>query len=179
MFDIYMRQVKEGIVKPFLMLVEKHKFSPNYITLASGGLGLIGVAFSALDMRYLAFLFYVLGRILDGLDGVYARSTNQSTDFGGYLDIIVDFTIYGLIPLGVTAAHPEYYAWIALAYLEVTFFVNSAGLFFLSALIEKNVSAKKAYGDKKEMTSLKMPPALIEGTESLILFGAIVLFPEV
>ena len=95
-------------------------------------------------MRYLAFLFYVLGRILDGLDGVYARSTNQSTDFGGYLDIIVDFTIYGLIPLGVTAAHPEYYAWIALAYLEVTFFVNSAGLFFLSALIEKNVSAKKA-----------------------------------
>ena len=65
-----------------------------------------------------------------------------------------------------------------LVFLEVTFFVNAAGLFFLSALIEKNASAKKAYKDKKEVTTLKMPPALIEGTESLILFGAIILIPE-
>ena len=115
---------------------------------------------------------------MDGLDGAYARHTNQTSDFGGYFDIIVDFTIYGLIPLGVTAAHPEYKAWVALVYLEITFFVNSAGLFFLSALIEKNSNAKKAYGNKAEMTSLKMPPALVEGTESLILFGLIVLFPE-
>ena len=83
-----------------------------------------------------------------------------------------------MIPLGVTAAHPDYTTWVVLVYLEVTFFVNSAGLFFLSALIEKNANAKKAYKDKKEVTTLKMPPALIEGTESLILFGAIILWPQ-
>ena len=115
---------------------------------------------------------------MDGLDGAYARLTNQSSDFGGYFDIIVDFTIYGMIPLGVTAAHPDYWSFIVLVYLEVTFFVNAAGLFFLSALIEKNAAAKKAYADKKEVTTLKMPPALIEGTESLILFGAIILLCE-
>ena len=65
-----------------------------------------------------------------------------------------------------------------MVYLEVTFFVNAAGLFFLSALIEKNAAARKVYADKKEVTTLKMPPALIEGTESLILFAAIILFPE-
>ena len=32
--------------------------------------------------------------------------------------------------------------WIACVFLEVTFFVNAAGLFFLSALIEKNQNAK-------------------------------------
>ena len=92
----------------------------------------------------------------------------------------MDFTCYGLIPLGVTAAYPDYYCWIALVYLEVTFFVNAAGLFFLSALIEKNTAAAKVYAEKnkKELTTLKMPPALIEGTESLILFGAIILWPE-
>ena len=141
--------------------------------------GLIGVAFSAHDERFWAFIFYVLGRILDGVDGAYARHTNQTSDFGGYFDIIVDFTIYGMIPLGVTAAHPEYRSWIALVYLEVTFFVNAAGLFFLSALIEKNASAKLAYKDKNEVTTLKMPPALIEGTESLIFFGALIIFPEI
>ena len=142
MIDLYMRRVKEAIVMPFLAFVKHKKFSPNYITVASGVLGLIGVAFSAIDRRLWAFVFYVLGRIFDGLDGVYARATDQTTDFGGYLDILVDFTVYGMIPLGVTAAHPDYYAWVALVYLEVTFFVNAAGLFFLSALIEKNTNAK-------------------------------------
>mgnify|MGYP001626866295 CR=1 FL=1 len=179
MIDIYMRQIKDAIVRPFLELVKRQKFSPNYITVASGVLGLIGVALSANDSRILAFVFYVLGRIMDGLDGAYARLTEQTSDFGGYFDIIVDFTIYGLIPLGVTAAHPDYTAWVLLVFLEVTFFVNAAGLFFLSALIEKNESAKKAYKDKKEVTTLKMPPALIEGTESLILFGFIICLPEI
>ena len=32
--------------------------------------------------------------------------------------------------------------WITCVFLEVTFFVNAAGLFFLSALIEKNQNAK-------------------------------------
>ena len=75
MFDIYMRQVKDAIVRPFLKFVERKKFSPNYITASSGVLGLLGVAFSALDWRGWAFLFYVLGRIMDGLDGAYARFT--------------------------------------------------------------------------------------------------------
>ena len=98
-----------------------------------------------MDQRYVAFAFGVLSRIFDGLDGAYARLTNQTSDFGGYLDIIVDFTIYGLLPLGVTVANPSFYAWVALVILEVTFFVNAAGLFFLSALIEKNANAKKKY----------------------------------
>ena len=178
MFDIYMRRVKDALVKPFLACVKKQTFSPNWITASSGVFGLMGVAFSSQDMRLWSFVFYVLGRIMDGLDGAYARLTNQSSDFGGYFDIIVDFTIYGMIPLGVTAAHPEYWAWVALVYLEVTFFVNAAGLFFLSALIEKNKNANKVYADKKELTTLKMPPALIEGTESIVIFGFIIVLCE-
>ncbi len=76
--------------------------------------------------------------------------------------------------------------WIACVFLEVTFFVNAAGLFFLSALIEKNQNAKvrvsysqnllqKKYGDKKELTTVKMPPALVEGTESYVMFGLMIL----
>ena len=73
--------------------------------------------------------------------------------------------------------------------LEITFFVNAAGLFFLSALIEKNSKAKvsflrvmkflqKNYGNKKELTTIKMPPALIEGTESYVFFGLIILLGD-
>ena len=73
--------------------------------------------------------------------------------------------------------------------LEITFFVNAAGLFFLSALIEKNSKAKvsflrvmkflqKNYGNKKELTTIKMPPALIEGTESYVFFGLMILLGD-
>ena len=61
--------------------------------------------------------------------------------------------------------------------LEVTFFVNAAGLFFLSALIEKSANAKKEY-KQKDITTVKMPAALIEGAETLILFSFIILFPK-
>ena len=63
-----------------------------------------------------------------------------------------------------------------MAVLEVTFFVNAAGLFMLSALIEKNKNAKAKY-DAKDITTVKMPPALIEGFESIFFFSFIILFP--
>lgn len=85
-----------------------------------------------------------------------------------------------MVPLAVTATYPSNEAWIMCVLLEVSFFVNAAGLFFLSALIEKNENAKKMYASnkKKEVTTLKMPPALMEGTESLFTFGLIILLPE-
>jgi hypothetical protein len=61
--------------------------------------------------------------------------------------------------------------------LEVTFFVNAAGLFFLSALIEKNIQKVK-YIQANEVTTLKMPPAFIEGFESFVLFSLIIIFPN-
>ena len=95
------------------------------------------------------------------------------------------------MPLGVTAGNPSYEAWVALTFLEVSFFVNAAGLFMLSALIEKNKAAHEKYmmerkqkgekGDKKmnkEVTTVNMPPALIEGSESMALFCMIVCLPE-
>jgi len=180
MIDIYMRNLKDFVVNPILSCFKNQTFSPNWITIMSGIIGLIGVYFSAIDERIWALVFFWVGRIADGMDGAYARLTNQTSDFGGYLDILVDFTIYGTVPLGVAIAHPSTGAFVALVLLEVTFFVNAAGLFFLSALIEKNENAKKKYESKgkKEVTTLRMPPALIEGSESLILFTLIILFCE-
>lgn len=77
MFDIAMRYFKDQVCSPVLELVKLVNISPNSITLASGFVGLIGVALSALDMRYAAFIVFFFGRILDGVDGAYARFTNQ------------------------------------------------------------------------------------------------------
>ena len=77
MFDIAMRYFKDQVCSPVLELVKLVKIHPNSITLASGFVGLIGVALSAFDLRYWSFVVFFFGRILDGVDGAYARYTNQ------------------------------------------------------------------------------------------------------
>jgi len=47
----------------------------------------------------------IVDRVLDGLDGVVARQRNKQTDFGGYLDIILDFTVYSIIPVAIVFSH--------------------------------------------------------------------------
>lgn len=158
--------------------------------------------------------------------------TNQTSDFGGYLDILVDFTIYGLIPVAACAGSPSLHCAVSSGLLEVTFFVNAAGLFMLSAILAKRGTSgqhkknedsgedakkkknwpKKKKGNKeagqdendededkkneksdekdekkdvkakrdmsKELTTVNMPPALMEGFESMILFFGIIILPE-
>ena len=106
---------------------------------------------------------------------MYARKTGRTSEFGGYLDIIVDFTIYGLIPVAIVAGRTDDFRLvIAMGILEVSFFVNAAGLFMLSAILEKRIAAKK---DDDEVTAVTMPPGLIEGAESMILFFVMLIVP--
>ena len=78
---------------------------------------------------------WFLNRIVDGLDGAYAWKTGQTSDFGGYLDIIVDFSVYQLIPLGNAIVLSENKVWIMLSLMIGSWMVNAASLFFLSSLI--------------------------------------------
>lgn len=56
-------------------------------------IGLVGVYCSIQLWQWESFVMFLLTRLLDGIDGAYARATNQCTEFGGYLDIVVDFTV--------------------------------------------------------------------------------------
>ena len=49
--------------------------------------------YSIKQEQWMSLIFFLLTRLLDGIDGAYARATNQCTEFGGYLDIVVDFTV--------------------------------------------------------------------------------------
>ena len=72
MFDILMRNLKDKILEPFLALIPAYKFSPNYITLLSGVFGVLSFIACLNELRTLAFILWLLNRIVDGLDGAYA-----------------------------------------------------------------------------------------------------------
>jgi phosphatidylglycerophosphate synthase len=93
MFD---RQIQNFTQKPLQYIAKLFlKFiSPNQMTLIGFGFGILMCISIVIDQYLIGILFLFLNRLSDGLDGAMARLT-APTPLGGYLDIVLDFLIYG------------------------------------------------------------------------------------
>ncbi len=159
-----------------------------YLTRMGNGLARVGV--SADMVTWAGFLvgaaaglaiglnYYLVGlvllmfsRLADGLDGAVARATRK-TDLGGYLDIVLDFAFYGLIPLGFVFANPDANA-VAGAVLLFSFYVNGSSFLAYAIIAEKRGLETDQRGSK----SLYFTTGLAEATETLAVFVACCLWP--
>ena len=172
MVDHRLRKLKDRILTPLSSLLSR--FSPNAVTTVGFVVGLGSLIPLYYGNNLLAFILWVLNRIIDGLDGLIARNTNTQSDFGGYYDILTDFVLYAMIP-GVIALREQSAALSFMTILLLgVFYVNGASWMYLSGLLEK----QKSRGDEEILTSLKMPSGLIEGAETIIFYSLFILFPS-
>lgn len=141
------------------------------VTLAGLGAGLLAAAMVACGAPGLALVPLLAGRLADGLDGAVARA-GRKTDFGGYLDIVADFLVYGAVPLGFVLMDPAANG-AAGAFLLTSFYVNGATFLGFAILAERCKMETRARGTK----SLYFTGGLLEGTETIAFFVAICLWP--
>ena len=118
MLDLMARRLKDWILSPVVTLCSS--VPPNALTLLSLVFGLQCARAAADGSVSLSFVCWVINRILDGLDGAVARQFGKTSDFGAYLDILCDFSVYGLVPVGITVAHPTQERFLLLALLETS-----------------------------------------------------------
>jgi phosphatidylglycerophosphate synthase len=149
----------------------KRGVSANGVTLAGFVLAVIAAVLIARQFWLSGLLFILLSRLCDGLDGAVARATRQ-TDFGGYLDIVLDFAFYGLIPLAFAIAQPQENA-VAAAVLLLSFYVNGASFLAFAVMAEKRGLDPKERGPKSFLFST----GLAEAGETLAVFAAMCLLP--
>jgi phosphatidylglycerophosphate synthase len=170
MFDERMRRVKESAFDP---LAQPLLSIPPWVLSVVGLLLGIGAAVALWQQAYLAgFGLWFLNRVFDGLDGTVARARSVQSDFGGYLDIIVDFVVYALIPVGLALGQPSDAVILSLVFLLVTYYVNAASWMYLAAILEKRHLSR---GDK--LTTITMPTGIIGGTETILFYTVFILFP--
>ena len=174
MFDIALRRWKDGLADPWAKLVPA-SISPDHITLAAGICGLLScLTASRPGYMYSTLIFWGLNRFLDCLDGSVARLRNKSSALGGFYDLLSDFVVYSLLPiavsLGAEASGTKFVNWPLIAFLEATFHVNNFILFYSAAIASQR--------DDRELTTVTMRPALIEGFESGLLFTAMLIWPK-
>ncbi|MDF2688728.1 MAG: hypothetical protein K0Q80_1693 [Microvirga sp.] len=146
--------------------------SADAMTLAGLVLGLAAALMITLERDVAALVLFGLNRLLDGLDGAIARSTRR-TDRGGFLDIVLDFAIYGAIPLAFALRDPGVFALPAAALL-FSFYVNGASFLAFAA-----VAAKRGMStDIRGIKSIYFTAGVMEGTETILFFLAMILFPQ-
>jgi ABC-type sulfate/molybdate transport systems ATPase subunit/phosphatidylglycerophosphate synthase len=172
-FDVLLRVLKDRLLEPLARLLGA-RVAPNAVT----GAGLprrAGAGAAAWRRAYgLALALWALNRLLDGLDGTLARVHGRQTDFGGYLDILLDFAVYTAVPTGLALGRPAAPVLAACAVLLGSFFVNAASWMYLSAVLERRGAGAAASGER---TTVTMPPGLVAGTETVVLYTLFLLLP--
>jgi len=104
-FDILLRAIKDRLLEPLARLLGP-RVAPNAVTLLACLVGLACAAAAWQQSYGVALALWAANRLLDGLDGTLARVHERQTDFGGYLDILLDFVVYAAVPTGLAFGRP-------------------------------------------------------------------------
>jgi len=146
--------------------------SANQVTVASWVIGMAAAAAISLQWFWAGLALFLLNRMGDGLDGAIARLKGP-TELGGYLDIVLDFAVYGAVPLGFILADPGVNA-LAGAVLVVSFYVNGASFLAFSAIAARLGMETRVRGPK----SIYYTTGLAEGTETILFFILFCIIPQ-
>ena len=113
--------ILDKIETPIVTFLHKLKISPNLLSVFGLILGIIAAVFIALDDLILAALFLVIGAIADLFDGSLARKFNKETNFGAFLDSVIDRGQELSIFIGATylLISKENYEWAILPVLTL------------------------------------------------------------
>lgn len=174
MLDRALRRHKEVVLAPVVRLVPRG-LHPTALTVAAVVPGLGAAVAAAAGEPGLALALWLANRILDGLDGAVARRAGRQSDLGAYADMLLDVVVYAAVPLGIAVGQDGRAAWIAAAALLAAFYVNAISWSYLSALLEGRGAGAAAHGD---LTAVTMPPGLVEGAETVVLFALALAVPE-
>jgi phosphatidylglycerophosphate synthase len=87
--------------KPLSSIIKRIEWSPNAITVAGFITTVLSAAFFAFELKA-GGLLLILGGLMDMLDGVVARVNDKVTDFGAFLDSVLDRYSDAFVFLGIS-----------------------------------------------------------------------------
>jgi phosphatidylglycerophosphate synthase len=173
MKDALLRRQKDRLLQP---LVERFlkEISPNQLSVLAVVPGILAAVAVLYGWYWVGLTLWLLNRTLDGIDGLAARVHGKTSDWGGYLDLLLDFAVYLLVPLAFVWAQPSPQNLWAFIFLLLSFQINTLSWTLLSAIVEKRQKT-----DSARLTTVEMPTGLIEGAETVIFFSLFFLLPGI
>lgn len=171
MFD---RQIQKYTQRPLQYIAKLFlKFiSPNHMTLIGFSFGILMCLTIIIDQYLIAIIFLFLNRLSDGLDGSMAR-LQTPTPLGGYLDIVLDFLIYGgfVLSFGITEQNNTLLSMVLLFC-----YIGTGSTFLAKAAILPSLTNQTL--NEEIPKSFHYAVGLVEGTETIIFMFLCLLFPS-
>ncbi len=139
---------------------------PNHITFIALFIGAAAAYLGATGYPYSAVFLLFLSGYFDSLDGVLARLTNTTSQFGSALDIVCDRIVEFLIILSLFLIAPLDRGFGALLMLGSVYICVTS--FLVTGIFTPNTSNK----------GFHYSPGLIERLESFLFFAFMFLMPN-
>lgn len=171
MLDARLRKLIDPPLDTLGRRLARFGVSANSVTWTGFLVGCGAWAMLALGSYGWALALILLNRLADGLDGAVARHA-RPTDLGGYLDIVLDFFFYSGVVFFFAVGRPA--EALPAAFLIFSFVGTGASFLAFAALAAKRGITSAARGPK----SIYYLGGLTEGTETIALFVAICLLPD-
>lgn len=171
MLDRAARRLVDPVLEQLANAAQQRSLTANQVTIAGFACGLAAVAAIALQSYGLGLLLLLANRLADGVDGALAKR-NGPTDLGGYLDIVLDFIIYAGAAFAFALAQPEHA--VAAAFLIFSFMGTGSSFLAFAIFAAK----RKLDGEHAANKSFYYLGGITEGTETILLFVIVLLFPE-
>ena len=102
-YDGYIsKYVNRKASEPMARLLARTKITPNQVTWAAFGIAILSFISFIFGQNIIGGLLVQLSSIVDGIDGSLARLKGKASEFGGFLDSVLDRYADILIVLGLT-----------------------------------------------------------------------------
>lgn len=170
MLDARFRPLIDRSLNPLGRWLLKNGISANNVTIAGAFFGFLAFVLVAANLSFIALWLILLNRVADGLDGAVARAAGQ-TDFGGYLDLVLDFIFYSALPLAFAIADPG--NAMAACFLCVSFMGTASSFLGFAILAAKHDIETDTRGKK----AFYYLGGLTEGTETILVLCAMAIWP--
>ena len=152
--------------------LDKFGVTANQITTVGFLFGVISAGAVVIGWFYLALILILVNRMFDGLDGALAR-IQGITDAGGFLDIVLDFIFYSIIPFAFVLYEPSQNG-VAGAFLIFSFIGTGSSFLAFAVMAAKRNVPDPVYSQK----SLYYLSGLTEGTETIACLVLFCIFPQ-
>lgn len=171
MLDPMMRRLIDEPLSMAAGQLVRAGISANSVTWFGFGLGLVAMVALSQQAYLVALAFILLNRLGDGLDGAIARQ-NKPSDYGAFLDILLDLMIYSGLVFAFAYGRPEDALWAA--FLIATF-IGTGGSFLAFAVLAAKRGIETSTRGKK---SFYHAAGLAEGTETILFCCAMCVAPN-
>jgi phosphatidylglycerophosphate synthase len=172
MFDPFFARLLEEPLRRGGAALAGRGIGANQVTWAGFAAGMLGAVAVGGGLYWLAIPLLAVNRLADGLDGAVAR-LSAPTDFGAYLDVVLDSIVYTAVAGSFAVAEAE--NAVPAAVLVASFVGTAASVLAFAAIAAQRGLVAEERGAKPFFAI----GGLAEGGETTAFFAIVLLWPHV